>query len=197
MISMAKGLVAFVALVGSLVLPAADVPRATSVVITAAGDICGKNAPKSCAGTANRVLAIDPVVALTLGDNQYYEGSFSEYQKAYDKSWGQFKARTRPSPGNHEYLTAGAKGYRSYFGISGRTWYSFNVGDWHLVSLDSNCSYIGGCGSGSNQYRWLASDLASDTHQCTLAYWHHPRFSSGTDARWDDHCPTVLEPARR
>lgn len=181
MVSVVKGLVAFVALVGSLVLPAADVPRATSVVITAAGDICGKNDPKSCAGTANRVLAIDPVVALTLGDNQYYEGSLSQYRNAYDKSWGKFKARTRPSPGNHEYLTAGAQGYRSYFGISGRTWYSFNVGDWHLVSLDSNCSRIGGCGPGSNQYQWLAADLASDSHRCTLAYWHHPRFSSGTE----------------
>ena len=109
-------------------------------------------------------------MALTLGDNQYYEGSFSQYLKAYDKSWGTFKDRTRPSPGNHEYLTAGAKGYRRYFGISGRTWYSFNVGDWHLVSLDSNCSYIGGCGPGSNEYRWLASDLASDTHLNELIF---------------------------
>ena len=99
MVSMAKGLLALVALVGSLVLPAADVPRATSVVITAAGDICGKNAPTSCAGTANRILAIDPLVALTLGDNQYSEGSLSQYQSAYERPGARSRLAHVRAPG--------------------------------------------------------------------------------------------------
>jgi Calcineurin-like phosphoesterase len=150
-------------------------------VITAAGDICG-----NCEPTAQIVESIDPTYALTLGDNQYPDGALGEYLSDFDLSWGRFLDKTYPAPGNHEWHTPGAQGYRDYFGVradpdgDGNTWYSFDVGAWHVVSLDSDCAEVGGCGPGSPQYDWLEADLAADAHRCTLAYWHHPRFSSGT-----------------
>ena len=100
-------------------------------------------------------------------------------------------------PGNHEYLTRAANGYFSYFGAAAGDpatgYYSFDVGAWHVVALNSNCSAVGGCASGSPQERWLRADLAAHPAACTLAYWHHPRFSSGEhgnepayDAFWRD-----------
>jgi hypothetical protein len=152
--------------------------------VTAAGDICGTTAG-NCKGTANLVLAVDPDVALTLGDNQYPKGTLAQYLASYDLAWGKFKDRTKPAPGNHEWYTANAQGYRDYFGpgvqTGGGLWYSFDVGDWHLVSLDSDCTLNGGCDVGSPEYTWLEQDLTNDLHSCTLAYWHHPRFSSGGD----------------
>jgi hypothetical protein len=154
----------------------------TDPVVTAAGDICPVS-PTNCTGTASLILSLDPDLALTLGDNQYTNGTLAQYQASYDLQWGKFKARTRPAPGNHEWYTANAQGYRDYFGTgvltNGGTWYSYNLGAWHLVSLDSSCTENGGCDPGSAQYTWLQQDLANDQHACTLAYWHHPRFSSG------------------
>jgi hypothetical protein len=153
----------------------------TTTVLTAAGDICtSPTSPGPCQKSGDLVRSIGPTIALTLGDNQYPDGTLSAYKAAYDKAWGSFKQQTDPVPGNHEYNTPNAGGYRSYFGVVGRTWYSYNVGAWHLVALDSNCSSVGGCGSGSAQYTWLKADLADDAHTCTLAYWHHPRYSSGS-----------------
>jgi Calcineurin-like phosphoesterase len=151
-------------------------------VVTAAGDICNID-PTSCAGTASLVLALDPDVAIALGDNAYSSGTLAQYLASYDLEWGQFKSRTKPTPGNHEWMTANAQGYRDYFGPSvqpnGNTWYSYDVGAWHLISLDSDCSSIGGCGPGAPAYNWLQQDLAANTDACTLAYWHHPLFTSG------------------
>jgi hypothetical protein len=153
----------------------------TAVVLTAAGDICtSPTSPEPCQKSGNLIRSIGPTIALTLGDNQYPDGGLSAYRAAYDKAWGSFKPRTKPVPGNHEYGTPNAGGYRTYFGVAGRTWYSYNDGGWHLIALDSNCSNVGGCGTGSAQYAWLKADLADDAHVCTLAYWHHPRYSSGT-----------------
>ena len=95
-----------------------------------------------------------------------------------------FKARTRPSPGNHEYETPGASGYFNYFGAAAgdpnKGYYSYDLGSWHVISLNSNCSSVpGGCAAGSPQEQWLREDLAAHSNTCTLAYWHHPRFSSG------------------
>jgi hypothetical protein len=93
------------------------------------------------------------------------------------------KATTRPAPGNHEYNTAGATGYYAYFGAAAgdpaRGYYSYDVGTWHLVALNSNCAAIGGCGAGSAEEQWLRADLAAHPAACTLAYWHHPRWSTG------------------
>ena len=121
-----------------------------------------------------------PGTVFTLGDNAYTNGTLTEYTNYYEPTWGRHKARTRPSPGNHEYNTSGAAGYYDYFGdIAGpdrRGYYSYDLGDWHIISLNSNISMS----AGSTQEQWLRADLAATTAKCVLAYWHHPRFSSGS-----------------
>ena len=101
----------------------------------------------------------------------------------YEPTWGRHKARTRPAIGNHEYNTDRGAGYFSYFGDSAgdplQGWYSYDLGSWHIIVLNSNCSAVGGCGQGSPQGQWLRNDLQAHPSQCTLAYFHTPRFSSG------------------
>jgi hypothetical protein len=102
--------------------------------------------------------------------------------------------RTKPTPGNHDYLTSGATGYYGYFGsragAGDRGYFSYDLGRWHLISLNSNCEAIpGGCAAGSLQEQWLRNDLASHKTACTLAYWHHPRFSSGTSGSHEEMEP--------
>ena len=149
-------------------------------VITAAGDIALQSTTGHHKATSDRVLAINPTIALTLGDNQYPSGALADFRRYYDPTWGRFKAKTKPSPGNHEYYTAGAAGYFGYFGTAakpaGKSYYSFNLGGWHLIALDSNIARS----VGAAQERWLRADLAATSRRCILAYWHHPRFSSGT-----------------
>jgi acid phosphatase type 7 len=132
---------------------------------------------------SDSIIATNPEIVLALGDNQYEEGTLAQYQNSYDLSWGRFKNITRPVVGNHEYLTTGAAGHFAYYGsLAGdptKGYYSFNVGNWHLIALNSNCSKVGGCGVGSLQETWLRADLAAHPTVCTLAYWHHARFSSG------------------
>jgi hypothetical protein len=120
---------------------------------------------------------------LALGDTVYENGTPTEYTNCYQPSWGQYKSRTHPVIGNHEYGTANASGYFGYFGgvagTPGQGYYSYDYGEWHVVVLNSMCANVGGCGVGSAQYNWLVSDLAANDEQCTMALWHHPRFSSG------------------
>jgi hypothetical protein len=151
-------------------------------VITAAGDIAEADPSSATRATADLVESINPSVVLTLGDNQYPSGLLSDYLTGYDPTWGSFLSRTFPAPGNHEYNSSStAAGYFDYFGSRAPdAYYSYNVGAWHLISLNSNCSRIGGCGSGSAEYNWLEADLAAHPTTCTLAYWHHPSWSSGT-----------------
>jgi hypothetical protein len=174
-----------------------DGPRAGGVTVTvaAAGDIACDPASSSFNGgsgtatgchmgaTSDLLVGLDPDAVLTLGDNQYENGALAKYQGSYGPSWGRVKGKTKPAPGNHEYLTSGAAGYFGYFGsVAGdptKGYYSFDLGTWHLISLNSNCSRAGGCGVGSPQEEWLRADLASHPTACSLAYWHHPRFSSG------------------
>jgi acid phosphatase type 7 len=150
-------------------------------VITAAGDIAPRRATGNHKLTSDRVLAINPTVALTLGDNQYQTGALADFQAFYEPTWGRFKAITKPSPGNHDYRTAGAAGYFQYFGSAakpnGTSYYSFDLGSWHLIALDSNIART----AGSPQEQWLRADLAATAQPCILAYWHHARFTSGTD----------------
>jgi chitodextrinase len=176
-------------------------------VIAAAGDIAcdpantGFNGGAGVATRCRQRYTSDQLVSgnfaavLDLGDNQYECGSLAAYNQSYDPSWGRVKSITRPAVGNHEYLTsasnstgcsssnAGAAGYFNYFGAAagtpGRGWYSYDIGTWHLISLNSQCSAVGGCGSSSPQYAWLQADLAAHSNYCTLAYWHVPLFSSG------------------
>jgi len=161
-----------------------DPPPAGTEILVGAGDIasCSSNGDEL---TANVLDGITGTV-FTLGDNAYQSGSSTEYTNCYGSSWGRHKARTRPSPGNHEYLTSGAAGYFGYFGsaagTAGQGYYSYNLGEWHIIVLNSNsgCSTIG-CGAGSPQEQWLRADLAANTKACVLAYWHHPRFNSGLE----------------
>jgi hypothetical protein len=157
-----------------------------SFVVVAAGDIserCGRAQGLKCPSerTARRVEALKPRLVLALGDNQYDYGTIRSYDRFYATTWGRFKARTRPVPGNHEsYDPSGAgAGYRRYFGAlatpNGSTYYSYDVGNWHFVALDSNLNMA----RTSRQNTWLARDLAANTRGCVLAYWHHPLYSSG------------------
>lgn len=163
--------------------------------IAAVGDIAcapsdpnfnqGQGTAAACRMKATSDLAVagqyDAV--LPLGDVQYEDGSFANFLASYDPTWGRVKSITRPIPGNHEYVTPNGAGYYQYFGAAAgdpaKGWYSFDVGSWHLIVLNSNCALIGGCGPGSPQEQWLRADLAANPGVCTLAAWHHPRFSSG------------------
>ena len=141
--------------------------------------------------TSDELVGQGLSAVLPLGDNQYECGGYQAFLQSYDLSWGRVKAITHPAVGNHEYQTANgtdcgrhAAGYFQYFGAAagqpGQGWYSFDIGSWHLIALNSNCGEIsGGCGVGSAQETWLQADLAAHPNACTLAYWHHPRFNSG------------------
>jgi acid phosphatase type 7 len=158
-------------------------PLPAEVVLVGAGDIgrCDATTDDDTASLAETL----PGIVFTLGDNAYGHGSESDYRDCFGGSWGRFEDRIElPVPGNHDYDTDGAAGYRAYFGDraarEGTTWYSRDVGAWHVVVLDSNCDRVdGGCGEDSAQVRWLRDDLAASRARCTLALFHHPRFSSG------------------
>jgi hypothetical protein len=155
-------------------------PTAARTLI-AVGDVASCN---STADEANaQLVATIPGTIALLGDIAYERGSAADFTQCYDPAWGAFKSRTRPAPGNHEYGTPGAAGYFGYFGtlagVGTQGYYSYNLGAWHVVVLNSNCLRAGGCAAGSRQERWLRSDLRRSRAKCTLAYWHHPRFSSG------------------
>jgi hypothetical protein len=174
--------------------------------------------------TGDLIVSGNPDAVLPLGDDQYECGELSAFQSSYDQSWGRFKGITHPSVGNHEYVTSatdakcggsasGAPGYYTYFGqaaspldnnctVNCRGYYSFDVGSWHIIALNVQCSQVGGCGIGKPEEVWLKNDLASHSKFCTLAYWHQPVFSSGGRASanavqfWNDlynaHADVVL-----
>lgn len=187
-------------------VPTRALPPGPGVSLVAAGDIACPPASRTppdrsaCAqaDTAALVRSLRPDAVALLGDDQYGTGALRDFRRSFAPTWGRFRPRTHPAPGNHEYGTPGAAGYIAYFGSAagprGRGYYSYALGSWHVVVLDSNldCSAIS-CARGSAQERWLRADLAAYRARCTLAYWHHPRFSSGPhgdDAHlapfWDD-----------
>lgn len=182
---------------------------AKTYTVMAAGDIAcdpayshfngGKGDDQRCQemATSNLLLAAHPDAVLALGDNQYEASGLDQYLKSYDPTWGRLKSITYPVAGNHEYQTPGAAGYFAYFGDVAAPqhggYYSFDVGDWHFIALNSMCDQVGGCGPGSPQETWLLGDLAQHRNVCTVAFWHYPRFSSGTNRNhpemgtfWDD-----------
>lgn len=130
------------------------------------------------------MLDKNPGTVLPLGDLAYPDGSEANF-KCYDRTWGRYKSRTRPAPGNHEYHTAGAAAYFKYFGASagepGKGYYSYDLGNWHLIALNSQCADVGGCQRGSAEEQWLHDDLKKNSNKCILAYWHVPLFSSGNE----------------
>lgn len=158
----------------------------SGVVIAAAGDIATAGGHQGA--TAAVVKTVNPQYVLTLGDNAYPDGTLDQFNTHYDPTWGAFKSKTMPSPGNHEYHTPGAAGYFSYFsGV--KPYYSFEAGAWHIISLNSEIP----ASEGSPQNTWLEQDLAGNTRRCILAYWHKPLFSAGPHGSngnvrplWDD-----------
>jgi acid phosphatase type 7 len=153
-------------------------------LIVAAGDLCGS--PTDCRPTARLIGRISPRRVLALGDNAYPDGTLSQYRAYYRPNWGRFKAKTSPVPGNHDFRTPNAQGYRDYFGARAPAFfYSYNLGAWHLIALSGDMNVS----AGSRQERWLRRDLARHPRRCILAYWHEPRFTSGTghssDPRFD------------
>ncbi len=149
--------------------------------MVAVGDIA--RCPSGHAAITAALVDSLPGTIATLGDTVYDDGTPAEFAGCYAPTWGRHKARTRPAVGNHEYGTPGASGYFGYFGAAagepGKGWYSYALGAWHVVALNSNCGEVGGCQAGSAQERWLRTDLAAHPTKCTIAYLHHPAFSSG------------------
>ena len=172
------------ALLAAVSVHAAAASPDQGVTVYAAGDIarCAYRDPaySGAADTAATVaagLAQDPeAVVLALGDLTYPNGAMKEFTDCYAPTWGRFKDRTLPAPGNHEYYTPGAKPYFDWWGArAGRGYYSFELGTWHIISLDSNLAPA----QHAAQLDWLRADLAAHPARCTLAYWHHPLYSSG------------------
>jgi hypothetical protein len=162
-------------------------PPAADPVIAAAGDIAGSGTGDEA--TARLLDSIAPQAVLTTGDNAYESGTLAEFNSFYDPTWGRHRAITHPVPGNHEYTTAGAAGYFDYFGaasgVRGKGYYSYNLGAWHLIALNSEIAHD----AASVQVAWLKSDLATSTAKCTLAYWHKPRFTAGNYSDFPEYTP--------
>ncbi len=182
-------------------------------MIVAVGDIAcdpanpsfagGQGATNNCqqAATSDLAVAANPTAVLALGDLQYDCGGAAAFTASYGPTWGRMLAITHPVPGNQEYNSTGtdcpaagtAGGYFSYFGSAAgpllRGWYSFDLGTWHIIAINANCDMVGGCDNGSPQETWLEADLKAHPSACTLAFWHQPRFSSGShnnDGQMDD-----------
>src|SRR5829696_5828227 len=151
---------------------AEGVGKTQTVTLLGAGDIAGCDF-KADRKTA-RLLGRIPGTVFNLGDSAYPEGTRAQFRNCYDPTWGKYKKRTRPTAGNHEYHTSGADPYFDYFGWRAgkpsRGYYSYELGAWHIVALNSNCIKVGGCGRRSAQGRWLKSDLDRHEAKCTLAY---------------------------
>jgi len=170
-----------------------DPGAAGGIVMVGAGDIaaCDSEGDEATAALIDEVLAeAEEAVVFTAGDNAYDEGSAANFADCYDPSWGRHKAITRPVPGAREYRTPGASGYFEYFGeaagVAGEGWYSFDLGSWHVIALNSNCDALGGCGLDSPQGRWLQQDVEEINAACTMAFWHDPTFSSTVDGGHPD-----------
>jgi Calcineurin-like phosphoesterase len=173
-------------------------------IIAAAGDIAcdpanasfhngaGSPSGRNCQerATSDALVGADLTTVLTLGDEQYEAGQLSAFEHSFGPTWGRLKQLIHPAPGNHEELPPHpTAGYFAYFnslahrqgavGTAGNGWYSFDIGEWHMIALNSNCNDVGGCGTGSPELRWLEADLRAHPARCTLAFWHHPRYSSG------------------
>ncbi len=151
-------------------------------VLVGAGDVASCKNLSGAWATASILETISGTI-FVVGDLAYADGSVTDFAECYGPTWGRFRNRTRPSPGNHEYHTQDASAYFAYFGEAagqpGKGYYSYELGSWHIVVINSNCPEVGGCAAGSPQERWLRADLAAHPSACTLAYWHHPLFSSG------------------
>jgi hypothetical protein len=152
-------------------------------VLVGAGDVASCDDLSGAYATAKLIEKI-PGTVFVVGDLAYPDGSDENFSKCYEPTWGRFKDRTRPAPGNHEYHSDGASGYARYFGAAAgdpkKGYYSYDLGTWHIIALNSECAEVGGCDAASPQGIWLKQEL-EEKHKngCTLAYFHRPLFSSG------------------
>lgn len=146
---------------------------AASVILVGAGDIasCSYDNDEATARLLDKIRG----TVFAAGDLAYSNGTYSQFVNCYDPTWGRHKKRTKPAPGNHEYQTSGAAGYFQYFG-NVPSYYAYNLGDWRVYALNSSIDVSGT----SEQVKWLRKDLAANPKKCVLAYWHHPRWSSGS-----------------
>lgn len=170
-------------------------------LLIGAGDIaeCGSQ-QRHAIETADLIKMFPTAIVFTAGDNAYTNGTVTEFRNCYDPAWGSFKERTRPSPGNHDYgiysspRRNNATPYFNYFGANagpgGKGYYSYDLGGWHLVSLNSMADKPG-APTMAEQVEWLKKDLDRNEKRCILAYWHHPLFSSG-----DEHGDQPNDPGR-
>jgi hypothetical protein len=183
--------------------PTTTSPPSSDPVIMLGGDIaCAPNDPNfnnlngqpgKCHMKVTQGIerTLNPTAVLALGDEQYNSGNSSDFLASYDKTWGAFKQNTFPTVGNHEYGTSNAGGYFGYFGGAAHGpngYYSFDIGAWHLVSINTECTRINsaaGCAAGSPQDTWLQADLAAHNNACTLVFGHRPRWSSNSFASSD------------
>ncbi len=174
-------------------------PPITKRVI-AVGDIACSPSDKYVDGSDSRYCQQQKTFDLTkqqnadavlmLGDLQYENGTRDSFRSTFDTSWGTFKDKLYPTPGNHEYLTSQAGGYFEYFSEApvdvSSGYYRLVLGEWNIYSLNSNCEWIGGCVENTPQLKWLQTELVTNQSTCTLAFWHHPRFTSGKYATDND-----------
>lgn len=164
-------------------MPGKETP-AKVFVLVGAGDIASCASLEGAAATAKLIEQI-PGTVFAAGDLAYEHGTPEEFGRCYDTTWGRFKSRTMPVPGNHEYSTGLGNPYFEYWGERagprGKGYYSFDLGSWHVIALNTNCDApgVGGCGAGSEQEKWLKADLEAHRNACVAAFGHHALFSSG------------------
>jgi acid phosphatase type 7 len=167
---------------GNGISSTAAAPADQTAILVGAGDIADCKDLSGAEATAKLLVQI-PGTVMAVGDLAYPDGSKENFA-CYDKTWGRVKSRTRPAPGNHEFHAAGGAPYFDYFGPAAGDpktgYYSYELGTWHIIVLNSECKDVGGCEAGSPQEKWLRADLAAHPAACTLAYWHKPLFSSGS-----------------
>jgi len=156
--------------------------KADDPVLVGAGDVASCDDLSGAYATAKLIEQI-PGTVFVAGDLAYPDGTDENFAKCYEPTWGRFKDRTRPAPGNHEYHSDGASGYARYFGEAAgdpkKAYYSYDLGTWHVISLNSECAQVGGCDQASPQGQWLKQDLEQHKNGCIVAYFHKPLFSSG------------------
>jgi acid phosphatase type 7 len=181
---------------GSANLRAQETASVSDPVFVGAGDIASCDDLSGAVATAKLLDGI-PGTVFAAGDLAYPDGTDEQFAQCYEPTWGRFKNRTRPAPGNHEYNTSGASGYAHYWGaVAGdptKGYYSYDLGRWHILSLNSECQAVGGCDASSPQFQWVRSDLAAHPGVCTLAYFHKPLFSSGAKHGYDPSVKPLWE----
>jgi hypothetical protein len=159
-----------------------DSSSSSDPVFVGAGDIASCDDLSGAYATAKLIEKI-PGTVFAVGDLAYPAGTDEQFANCYSPTWGRFKDRTRPAPGNHEYNSGGDSGYVHYWGATAgdpkKGYYSYDLGQWHIIALNSECVQVGGCETASEQGKWLQKDLKEHPAGCTLAYFHRPLFSSG------------------